>query len=65
MATPATWMEDYTPAKNRPQGLTLDYLKGHLSGTFELKQVVEVPFLIREHQRKLQLSTSQASIWTK
>ena len=65
MATPATWMEDYTPAKNQPQGLTLDYLKGHLSGTFELKQVVEVPFLIREHQRKLQLSTSQASIWTK
>ncbi|MEM9015658.1 MAG: putative 4-mercaptohistidine N1-methyltransferase [Verrucomicrobiota bacterium] len=64
-ATPATWMEEYTPRANQPEGLTLDYLKGELSEQFDLAEVTELPFLIREHQRKLQLSTSQTSVWTK
>ncbi|MDA7922510.1 putative 4-mercaptohistidine N1-methyltransferase [Verrucomicrobiales bacterium] len=63
MATPATWMDQYTPRENQPEGLTLDYLKHHLGADFEMVSVQEVPFLIREHQRKLQLSTSQTSVW--
>ncbi len=63
MATPATWMDQYTPRENQPEGLTLDYLKHHLETDFEMISVQEVPFLIREHQRKLQLSTSQTSVW--
>jgi putative 4-mercaptohistidine N1-methyltranferase len=63
MATPATWMDQYTPRENQPEGRTLDYLKHHLESAFELISVEEVPFLIREHQRKLQLSTSQTSVW--
>ncbi|MDF1741506.1 MAG: putative 4-mercaptohistidine N1-methyltransferase [Verrucomicrobiales bacterium] len=63
MATPATWMDQYTPRENQPEGLTLDYLKHHLDADFEMISVEEVPFLIREHQRKLQLSTSQTSVW--
>ncbi len=63
MATPATWMTEYTPQENQPSGLTLDYLDEHLGQTFERQSVQEIPFFIREHQRKCQLSTSQTSLW--
>ncbi len=65
LATPATWMESYTPREQQPSGLTLDYLRNHLDGAFELLSVGEMPFLIREHQRKFQLSTSQVSVWAR
>ncbi len=63
LATPATWMDAYTPRENQPSGATLDYLHEHLDGTFEFLSATELPFLIREHRRKLQLSTSQTSVW--
>lgn len=63
LATPATWMEEYTSKDKQPIGATLDYLHEHLNDTFELESVQEIPFLIREHQRKLQLSASQTSLW--
>ncbi len=65
MATPTTWMEQYTPKQNQPPGLTLDFLEENLAEHFALVSVKEIPFLIREHQRKLQLSTSQMSLWRK
>ncbi len=65
VATPATWMDIYTPRAKQPTGLTLDYLHQHLDGNFELLTVAELPFLIREHQRKFQLSTSQTSVWAR
>jgi len=63
MATPATWLPEYTPLENQPAAATLDHLKEQLSGAFTFVSVKEIPFLIREHQRKLQLSTSQTSLW--
>ncbi|MEM7145415.1 MAG: putative 4-mercaptohistidine N1-methyltransferase [Verrucomicrobiota bacterium] len=63
LATPATWLEEFTPPKLWPKGTTLDYLKDHLAPHFELAQVEELPFLIREHARKFQFSTSQTSLW--
>ena len=63
LATPATWMEAYTPRENQPGDTTLAYLHDHLDRTFEFLSATELPFLIREHQRKLQLSTSQTSVW--
>tara|TARA_R110002096_G_scaffold84777_34_gene195604 strand:+ start:142 stop:876 length:735 start_codon:yes stop_codon:yes gene_type:complete len=63
MATPATWLDEYTPRANQPEGMTLDFLKGHLDSSFDLCGQSELPFLIREHQRKLQLSTAQTSVW--
>jgi len=65
LATPATWMEAYTPRENQPKGATLDGLTEHFGGIFELLTVEEIPFLIREHQRKLQISTSQTSVWVR
>ncbi len=63
MATPCTWLEEYTPRQNQPPGATLDFLHQHLDANFELVEVREVPFLIREHVRKFQMSTSQTSLW--
>lgn len=65
LATPATWLGDYTPVKNQPSGLTLDFLRDRLGADFELRKVVEIPFLIREHARKFQVSTSQTSVWVR
>ncbi|HRQ89558.1 MAG TPA: methyltransferase domain-containing protein [Bacteroidia bacterium] len=65
LATPATWLEAYTPLPRQPEGPTLEYLKQHLGGNFDLVSVAELPFLIREHQRKFQLSTSQTSVWVR
>lgn len=50
-------------AENQPTGATLEFLKEHLHRTFEFIESQELPFLIREHQRKFQLSTSQTSLW--
>lgn len=65
LATPATWLETYTPRVHQPSGGTLEHLQEHLAGSFELLSVAELPFLIREHQRKFQLSTSQTSVWVR
>jgi putative 4-mercaptohistidine N1-methyltranferase len=71
IATPCTWLEEFTSPKNWLGGMesagvrvtTLDGLRGALEPAFELRNVVELPFLIREHARKFQWSVSQASVW--
>lgn len=63
ITTPATWLPEYTAPERMPDGDTIEYLKDHLFDSFELKEVHELPFVIREHQRKFQLSTAQASLW--
>jgi putative 4-mercaptohistidine N1-methyltranferase len=63
ITTPATWLEEFTPVERWPNGTTLDYLKEHLEPHFDLQSVEELPFLIREHARKFQFSTAQASTW--
>ncbi|MEM9283829.1 MAG: methyltransferase domain-containing protein [Verrucomicrobiota bacterium] len=65
LATPATWLSEYTPKERQPIGPTLDFLTEHLGDAFAMESVVELPFLIREHQRKLQLSTAQTSVWNR
>lgn len=65
LATPCTWSEEFTPKENQPEGRTLDYIRSHLDQNFELKREVELPFVIRDHARKFQLSTSQATVWVR
>lgn len=65
MATPCTWSEDYTPQANQPTGKTLDFIHSRLDDAFELKQEIELPFVIRDHARKFQLSTSQTTVWVR
>jgi putative 4-mercaptohistidine N1-methyltranferase len=65
MTTPATWLDDYTPAANQPAAgmTTLDFLRKSLGAHFECWKVAEMPFLMREHGRKFQVSTAQGSVW--
>jgi putative 4-mercaptohistidine N1-methyltranferase len=63
LTTPCTWLEEFTPMANWPTASTLDLLKRHLEGTFILRRLLEMPFLIREHRRKFQWTVAQASVW--
>jgi 5-histidylcysteine sulfoxide synthase/putative 4-mercaptohistidine N1-methyltranferase len=72
LLSPYTWLEEYTPKENWLGGyikdnkevLTLDTLKNELKG-FELQETIDVPFVIKETNRKFQHSVSQMSIWKK
>jgi putative 4-mercaptohistidine N1-methyltranferase len=71
ITSPYTWLEEFTPRGRwlggyESEGLrvtTLAGLRGALEGSFALVAVKELPFLIREHGRKFQLSVAQASLW--
>ncbi len=63
IATPCTWLEEFTPRVNWPQASTLDRLKTSLAPHFELIQTSDEPFLIRETARKFQWTSSLISVW--
>jgi 5-histidylcysteine sulfoxide synthase/putative 4-mercaptohistidine N1-methyltranferase len=71
--SPYTWLEEYTPKSNWLGGFikdnkevtTLDFLKENLLGQFELLDIIDVPFVIKETNRKYQHTISQMSIWKK
>lgn len=73
LATPATWLEEFTPkpdwlggfhdpATGRPRR-TLDGLRLSLDPHFQFLEVRDEPFLIREHARKFQWSVAQVTVW--
>lgn len=63
LATPCTWLEEFTKRENWPEGRTLDWLKKELAGDFELIEVADEPFLIRETARKFQWTVSMVTKW--
>lgn len=63
LATPCTWLEQFTPADNQPHGDTLDWLKRQLNEAFELISCHNEPFLIRETCRKFQWTVSLVTLW--
>lgn len=72
IATPCTWLEEHTPRaewvggfkKDGENFTTLDGLKAALGGHFRLIEgPLEVPFVLRETQRKFQHTLSEATIW--
>lgn len=65
LATPATWLEDFTPSGNWPKGRTRDWLVEQLGDAFELTKELDEPFLIRETARKFQWSRSLVTVWKK
>ncbi len=73
LTSPYTWMKDYTPRRfwlggferNGEAIRSLDTLKRSLCDSFSCTEVVDMPFLIREHSRKFQWSVAQASCWTR
>ncbi len=65
LATPCTWLDDFTPSDKWPSGDTLSWLKEHLGKAFELITETDEPFLIRETSRKFQWSRSMLTVWRK
>ena len=72
LASPYTWLEEFTPKSAWLGGryddtgkasLTLDGLKETLLGAFDHRLTKDLPFLIREHARKFQWSVAQATVW--
>ncbi len=71
LATPCTWLEEYTPrnkwlggySENGKPVATLDRLKAILEPNFDLETRCDEPFLIREHARKYQWSVSLLTTW--
>ena len=65
LATPCTWLEDFTPRGNWPKTDTLGWLKDHLLEKFELSSESDEPFIIRETARKFQWTRSLVTVWKK
>lgn len=63
LATPCTWLEDFTPVGNWPENDTLGWLQGWLEPDFSLMRQGEEPFLIRETARKFQWTRSMMTLW--
>ncbi|MEO1857441.1 MAG: putative 4-mercaptohistidine N1-methyltransferase [Rubritalea sp.] len=63
LATPFTWLEQYTPKEHWPEGDSWEWLQAIMGEHFILKQETDEPFLIREHARKFQLGVSKISVW--
>jgi 5-histidylcysteine sulfoxide synthase/putative 4-mercaptohistidine N1-methyltranferase len=68
IASPNTWMEEYTPQEKFLDGAnnegTLAAIGKQLPG-FELLHDEDLPFMIREHRRKYEYIISQVSVWKK
>ena len=72
IASPFTWLEEYTPPENWLGGYhdingkpvsSFDTLCTLLDADFAFVRSLDLPFLIREHARKFQWSVSHAGIW--
>ncbi|MBV8212563.1 MAG: putative 4-mercaptohistidine N1-methyltransferase [Verrucomicrobia bacterium] len=66
LASPYTWLEEFTPSENWLAGAsvtTLSRIQEILEPDLVLVTAKDLPFLIREHARKFQWSVAQASLW--
>jgi len=63
LATPSSWLESYTARDQWPEVPILDFLREHLEPAFDLVREEDIPFVIREHDRKFQLGISLGSCW--
>lgn len=63
LATPFSWLEEFTPRENWPEGDSWAWLSQQLESHFSLVSCNDEPFLIREHVRKFQLGISKVSVW--
>ena len=73
ICSPFTWWDAFTERNERLGGYvqngkeitSLDSLKQALETEFELIEVQEQPFLIREHERKYHFSVAETTRWVK
>ena len=63
LATPCTWLEEFTPCRNWPEGGTFEWILATLAPDYSLIRRANEPFLIRETARKFQWTTSLVTVW--
>ncbi len=71
LTTPSTWKEIHTPRAHWVGGFnreghavrTLDGLREQLEPTFRLLRRLDLPMVIREHQRKFEYVIVEATVW--
>lgn len=63
LATPGTWLEEFTPPAKWPPAATFAWLTAALDAGFLLERHLEEPFLMRETARKFQWSRSLVTVW--
>lgn len=67
IASPYTWMAEYTPSTKwlgaRGNETTRESLSRLLAPSFRLLRRQQIPFIIREHSRKYQWSLADGSTW--
>jgi putative 4-mercaptohistidine N1-methyltranferase len=63
LATPCTWLAEYTPPDQWPPHDTFAWLRNELEPAFALQSHGDEPFLIRETARKFQWSTALLTVW--
>lgn len=71
LTTPSTWKHIFTPRENWLGGFegatgplcTLDGLHSVLDPAFALKKRLDMPLLIREHERKFELIIAEGTLW--
>lgn len=71
ITSPYTWLEEYSPEsewickEGNPHVDTFTGLRQELEPHFELIENKNLPFVLREHRRKFQLTFAHATIWRK
>jgi len=73
VCSPFTWWDEFTVPEERLGGFkrdgkevtSHDSIVAVLEQDFKLKSTCDLPFLIREHERKYHFSVAQTSIWTR
>ncbi len=63
LATPCTWLAEFTPPDHWPPHDTFGWLESELSPDFDLRVRDDEPFLIRETARKFQWTTAMLTVW--
>lgn len=67
IASPYTWMEEYTPKRKwlggRAGQSTREALEKLLSPSCKLLRTRQIPFILREHARKYQWSMAEGTCW--
>jgi putative 4-mercaptohistidine N1-methyltranferase len=73
VCSPFTWWDEFTAPEERLGGFmrdgrevtSHDSIVAALEPDFVLRETCDLPFLIREHERKYHFSVAQTSIWTR
>jgi len=73
ICSPFTWWDEFSNREQRLGGFeregreitSQDSIVSALESHFELKETRDLPFLIREHERKYHFSVAQTGIWTR